>query len=86
MDGHFEDIIYFLTIGTALKGYSVQRKKELVVHVVDFSVIVGHIYKMGIDEILWRYVPDLNEEAPLQMLMGVLREDIMQGEQPRRIF
>ena len=51
-DGHFEDIIHFLTTGTVPKGYTVQQKKELVVRVTDFSIIVGHLYKMGSDEIL----------------------------------
>lgn len=55
-DGHFEDIIHFLTTGTALKGHSVQRKKELVVHTTDFYFIAEHLYKMGNDEILRRYV------------------------------
>ena len=52
VDGQFEDIIHFLTIGTALKGYSIQQKKELVVRATNFSVIAGHLYKMGNDEIL----------------------------------
>jgi len=51
-DIHFEDIIHFLTTGTMLKEYSIQQKKELVVHATDFSVIAGHLYKMGNDEIL----------------------------------
>jgi len=51
-DGHFEDIIHFLMIGTEPDGYIVQQKKELVVRVADFSVIVGHLYKMGTDEML----------------------------------
>jgi hypothetical protein len=57
-DGHFEDIIHFLTTGTAPKEYYVQQKKELVVRAADFSVIAGHLYKMGNDEILRRYVPE----------------------------
>ena len=57
-DGHFEDIINFLTTGTTLKEYSIQQKKELVVRMVDFSIIVWHLYKMGNDEILRRYVPE----------------------------
>lgn len=57
VDGHFEDIIHFLTMGTAPQGYAIQQKKELVIRVVDFTVIVGHLYKMGNDEILRRYVP-----------------------------
>ena len=52
MDGHFEDIVHFLIICSALKGYIVQQKKELVVRLTDFSVIVGHLYKMRTDEIL----------------------------------
>lgn len=55
-DEDFEDIIHFLTIGTVSKEYSIQQKKELVVHVLDFSVIARHLYKMGNDEILRRYV------------------------------
>lgn len=51
-DGHFEDIIHFLTTGIAPEAYTVQQKKELVVHVDNFSIIVGHLYKMGTDEIL----------------------------------
>lgn len=51
-DGHFEEIIHFLTTWIALKEYSVQQKKELVAHAVDFCVIAGHLYKMGNDEIL----------------------------------
>ena len=57
-DDHFEDIIHFLTTGTVLQEYSVQQKKELVVRATDFSVIVGHLYKMGNDEILRRYVAE----------------------------
>ena len=57
-DGHFEDIIHFLTNGIASKEYSVQQKMELVVRTTDFSVIARHLYKMGNDEILRRYVPE----------------------------
>ena len=52
VDNHFSDIIHFLTIGTTLEGYTSQHKKELVVHAIDFSVIVGHLYQMGSDKIL----------------------------------
>ena len=51
VDGHFKDIIHFLTTRTAVKEYLVQKKKELEVHTVDFSAIN--------DEILQRYVPKL---------------------------
>ena len=55
-DVHFEDIIHFLMIGTTLEGYTIQQKKELVVCKEEFFVIAGHLYKMGFDEILRRYV------------------------------
>jgi len=42
-DGHFEDIIHFLTTGTALQGYFVQQKKELVICIADFTMIAGHL-------------------------------------------
>ena len=86
MDGHFEDIIHFLTTGTALEGYTVQQKKELVVRAINFFVIVGHLYKMG----LMKYYDDmyrsLKGEVSSRTLMGVLWEGIMQEEQPRRRF
>ena len=47
-DGHFEDIIHFLKMGTTLKEYSVQQKKELVVRTINFSVIAGYLYKWAI--------------------------------------
>lgn len=58
LDSHFEDTIHFLTRGTTLEGYTSQQKKELVVCVVDFSIIAGHLYKMGSDEIFRWYVPE----------------------------
>ena len=51
-DNHFAYIIHFLTIGMAPKGYTSQQEKELVVRTADFLVTVGHLYKMGVDEIL----------------------------------
>eukprot|EP00253_Pinus_taeda_P032512 PITA_32512 len=58
VDDHFMDIIYFITMGTTPKGYSTQQKKELVVRALDFLVFAGHLYKIGMDEILRRYVPE----------------------------
>ena len=58
---HFKDIIHFLTTRTASKEYSVQQNKELAVCATEFSVIVGHLYRMGNDEILRRYVPEFEQ-------------------------
>eukprot|EP00253_Pinus_taeda_P026186 PITA_26186 len=66
VNGHFEDIIHFLTIETDLEGYTIQQK-ELVVRATYFSVIAGHLYKMGSDEILRRYVPEFERRS---ILMG----------------
>lgn len=35
------------------------------VHTTDFSVIAGHLYKMGSDEILRCYVPDFEHNRIL---------------------
>ena len=56
VDAHFADIIQFLTICMAPTDYSVQEKKELVTRATDFTIIVGHLYKMGADEVLRSYV------------------------------
>jgi len=57
MDNHFANIIHFLTMRMSLEGHTNQQKKEFVVRVENFSVIVGHLYKMGAEEILQIYVP-----------------------------
>eukprot|EP00253_Pinus_taeda_P010809 PITA_10809 len=79
--GHFEDIIHFLMTGTALKEYSVQQKKKLVVHGANFFVIVRHLYKMGNDEILRRYVPEMEQSHILVDVPG----DAMGGHHVGRV-
>lgn len=61
VDGHFEDIIHFLTTRTALQGYVFQQKKGLVICTPYFTVIAGHLYKMDNDEILRKYVPEFEQ-------------------------
>jgi len=51
-DNYFADIIHFLTTGTVPEGYTNQQQKELVMCTTHFSVIAGHLYKMGLEEIL----------------------------------
>ena len=38
------------------ESYTTQQKKQLVVRTVDFTLIVGQLYKLGPDKILCRYV------------------------------
>eukprot|EP00253_Pinus_taeda_P009359 PITA_09359 len=65
VDGHFEDIIHILMIVTSPEGYTIQQKNELVVCALDFSVIAGHPYKMGTNEILRQYVPEFKRSSIL---------------------
>lgn len=64
-ESHFQDIIHFLTTRTTLKGYTSHQKKEVVVCTAEFSIIAGHLYKMGFDEILRRYVPEFERSSIL---------------------
>jgi len=57
--------VHFVTTRTAPKGYTIQQKKELVVRVIDFSIIIRHLYKMGSDEVLRRYVPEFERSSIL---------------------
>eukprot|EP00253_Pinus_taeda_P028773 PITA_28773 len=52
------DLLSHIEIGEEPTRYSVQQKKELVVHAANFYVIVGHLYNMGKDEILQGYLPE----------------------------
>ena len=45
------DIIQVLNIGCVPK-YIFQHKKELVVHVIDVTIIARKLYKMGENEVL----------------------------------
>jgi transposase InsO family protein len=55
--------------------YKVIQKKQLVVCVANFQLIVGQLYKMGPDEILRRCV--MEEERPL--IMAEVHEGIARG-------
>lgn len=54
-DDHFADIIYFFTTRVASVRYTMEQKKEILVRVVGFSLIVVYFYKMGLDKILHKY-------------------------------
>jgi hypothetical protein len=63
IDDHFAEIVQFLSTGMAPSEYTIPQKKQLVVCAADFSLIAGHLYKMGPDEILRRCV--MEAERPL---------------------
>lgn len=49
--------------------------------VSDFSVIIGHLYKMGVDEILQRYVPDFERDRILAEAHGRTTGDHYAGKE-----
>ena len=57
IDDHFMDIIQFLSTGMVPMEHTTKQNKELVVGATNFSLIEGHLYKMGPDEVLHIYVP-----------------------------
>jgi hypothetical protein len=59
----FTDIVQFLSIEMAPREHTIPQKKQLVVCVVDFSLIVGQLYNMGPNEILRRCIMEV--ERPL---------------------
>ena len=59
VDDHFAYIIQFLSTGMDPSEYTIPQKKQLVVRVAEFSLIVGQLYKMGPDEIPRRCVMEV---------------------------
>ena len=62
-DEYYVDIINFLTTGWEPSEFTKQQKKQLVVKVADFTLIAGHLYKLGPDEILHICVMPHEKEA-----------------------
>jgi hypothetical protein len=52
-----------LSTGFAPREFTTTQKKHLVVKVEDYQLIVGHLYKLGVDNILRRCVMD--NEIPI---------------------
>jgi hypothetical protein len=49
---YLSDIAVFLMTNTTPEGYSATQKRHLVVREVDYQLIVGQLYKLGLDSIL----------------------------------
>ena len=54
----FNATIHLLNIGYAPEGLSTKQNKHLVVRATNYTFIVGHLYKLGVDEILHQCVFD----------------------------
>jgi hypothetical protein len=63
VDDHFVEIVQFLSIGMAPREYTIiQKKKKLVVHATEFSLIARQLY-MGPNDISRRWF--MEAERPL---------------------
>ena len=74
-DNKYLSIIHFLTTGYTHEGFATMQKKQLVVKVVDFTLIAGQLYKLDSDEILCRCVfkheqPWIMSEAHASVIGG----------------
>jgi hypothetical protein len=63
VDDYFAEIVQFFSTRMAPSDMTVAQKKQLVVKAVDYQLIAGNIYKLGIDGILRRCV--LEHEIPM---------------------
>jgi hypothetical protein len=75
IDDHFADIVWFLSTRMEPREYTIPQKKQLVMRVADFSLIVGNLYKMGPDEILRRCIM----EAKCPLILPESHEGIAGG-------
>jgi hypothetical protein len=56
VDEYFADIIEFFSTRFVPKEYNTAQKKNLVVRVVEYQFITGHLYKLVAENILRRCV------------------------------
>jgi len=54
---HLQEIATLLTTGNCPQDYTTMQKRNLVVRAADYKLIAGHLYKMGLDQLLRRCVP-----------------------------
>jgi hypothetical protein len=59
---YYVDIIEYLSIGTMPQEFNTVQNKNLVVRATYYQLISGHLYKVGVDNILRRCV--LEQERP----------------------
>jgi hypothetical protein len=53
---YFADLIDFLSTGFSPREFTTAHKKNMVIRVVDYQLIAGHLYKLGENNILRRCV------------------------------
>jgi hypothetical protein len=55
---YLEDIAFFLSTRACLETYSTTHKLYMVVRSTDYQLIMGKLYKLGLDSILMRCILD----------------------------
>jgi hypothetical protein len=85
------DIALFLTTSTMPEGYSTTQKRNLVVRATDYQLIVGQLYKLGLDNILRHCVldherPDILWECHSGVVGGHVGERQLPKDITRRIM
>lgn len=49
---YLEEISLLLAAGHSLEGYTTTQERHLIVRAEDYQLIVGHLYKLGLDQVL----------------------------------
>jgi hypothetical protein len=80
VDEYFVDIIDFLSAGITPKEFNTAQKKNMVVRAANYQLIVGHLYKLGADNILRRCV--MENERPIILVEA--HEGIVGGHYARK--
>eukprot|EP00253_Pinus_taeda_P004862 PITA_04862 len=50
---YLEEITTFLARGKCSEGHMMMQKRDMVVLVDDYQLIARHLYKLGLDQVLW---------------------------------
>jgi hypothetical protein len=77
---YFDNIIEFLSNGVSPKEFNTVQKKNLVVRVEKYQLIAGHLYKLGVENILGRGVM----EHEMHIILAELHEGITGGHYARK--
>lgn len=87
VDDHFGNVIQFLSIGVSLVKCTTMQKKQSLVCGIDFQLISGKLYKLCLDEILRRYVLELERSMILaEAHDGLTSGHYVENETARKIL
>lgn len=61
-DSWYDQMVNILMDGVLPPSMSADQRKKFVLHSRPFLIIVGSLYRRGIDQVVWRCVPDEEEQ------------------------